>query len=253
MQHSVKQFTIGHIFNELDQTTSTNTHAMQQIQAKLAEHGTAYFAYEQTAGKGRQGKVWQTEPKANIILSVVIDAARLKINRQFDISVVAALAVYDLLSNYVPENMSIKWPNDIYYNDSKAAGILIENSLQGKKWQWCVIGIGININQVVFSETLANPISLSLITQQSYNTISLAKELCHHLENRYQQLLQGKNALLLKKYNQHLYKKEELVKLKKNNIAFNCIIKSVDQQGKLHVKDGLQDEFDFGEVEWVLQ
>ncbi len=244
---------IGHLFLELDQTHSTNTHAMNQIQSKLAEHGNAYFAHQQTAGKGRQGKVWQTEPNANIILSVVLDASKLKITQSFAISMMAALAVKDLLSQYIPQNISIKWPNDVYYNDSKAAGILIENKLQGSKWQWCVIGIGININQTNFDKNLLNPTSLACITQKKYNTLTLAKELCSFLETRYQQLITGNLQNIIADYNQHLYKRGQLVKLKKNNIAFSCTIQSVNLQGKLQVSDGLQDEFDYGEVEWILK
>ncbi len=244
---------IGHNFFELDQIDSTNTHAMNQIQSKLTEHGNAYFAHHQTAGKGRQGKVWQAEPKANIILSVVLDASRLKMSQSFTISMVAALAVTDLLSQYIRQNISIKWPNDVYYNDSKAAGILIENKLQGSKWQWCVIGIGININQTSFDNSILNPTSLSLITKKKYDTVQLAKELCCNLEKRYQQLITGNLQCLLNEYNNHLYKQGQIVKLKKNNIAFSCIIQSVNLQGKLQVSGGLQDEFDFGEVDWILK
>lgn len=244
---------IGHRFIELTETDSTNTHAMNQIQAKMAEHGIAYFAHHQTAGKGRQGKIWHTEPKANIILSVVLDASRLKISESFNISMVAALAVKDLLQQYVPANVYIKWPNDVYYNDSKAAGILIENKLQGKKWQWSVIGIGVNINQTQFEKNLLNPVSLSLITEKKYDAVLLAKDLCSCLEKRYQQLINGNNQSLLADYNNCLYKRNQVVKLKKNNIAFNCTIQSVSAHGKLLVSDGLQDEFDFGEVEWILK
>jgi BirA family transcriptional regulator, biotin operon repressor / biotin---[acetyl-CoA-carboxylase] ligase len=253
IQPNSLQPAIGYTFIELDSIDSTNTHAMQQIQAKLAEHGTAYFAHQQTAGKGRQGKVWQTEPKANIILSVVLDAARLKISQQFFISAVAALAVVDLLKSYTPNNPSIKWPNDVYYNDSKAAGILIENSLQGNKWQWCVLGIGVNINQTQFANGLINPISLQQITYKQYQAVDLAKQLCAFLEKWYQQLLNGNFLYILDTYNSHLYKKGQVVRLKKNNIAFNCTIDHVNNQGKLLVKDGLQSEFDFGEVEWVIE
>lgn len=252
MQQIQKLLPIGHQFIELEQINSTNSHAMQQIQAKLTQHGTAYFAYEQTAGRGRQGKVWHTEPKANIILSVVVHAAKIKTSNQFLLSMVAALAVYDLLNNYLPKAVRIKWPNDVYINDSKAAGILIENTMKGNKWQWAVIGIGVNINQTVFDAGLTNATSLSIATNKAYNTVALAKQLCNYLENRLQQLLLNETEHLLVQYNQVLFKRNEIVKLKKNNIAFNCTIEKVNAQGKLVVKNGLQDEFDFGEVEWIL-
>jgi BirA family biotin operon repressor/biotin-[acetyl-CoA-carboxylase] ligase len=140
----------------------------------------------------------------------------------------------------------------VYINDSKAAGILIENSLKGNKWQWAVIGIGVNINQTTFDTSLTNPTSVAAITGQQYHTIDAAKQLCSFLNIRYHQLLNGETENLLNTYNGLLYKKNQAVKLKKNNIAFNCIIRQVNAMGKLQVKDGLQDEFDFGEVEWIL-
>lgn len=252
MQQIQKLLPIGHQFIELEQINSTNSHAMQQIQANLAQHGTAYFAYKQTAGRGRQGKTWQTEPKANIILSVVVDARKIGTANQFFLSMVTALAVYDLLNNFLPNAISIKWPNDVYINDSKAAGILIENTLKGNKWQWAVIGIGVNINQTVFDTSLSNATSLSLATNKTFNTVALAKQLCICLEKRLQQLLINETENLLVQYNQVLFKRNEVVKLKKNNIAFTCTIEKVNAQGKLMVKNGLQDEFDFGEVEWIL-
>lgn len=247
------QQSIGYNFVELDSIDSTNTHAMKQIQAKLAEHGTTYFAHQQTAGKGRQGKVWQTEPSANIILSVILSADRLQMGNQFLISAVSALAVFDLLSTYAPKGLSIKWPNDVYYNDSKAAGILIENTVKGNKWQWCVVGIGVNINQTKFTTELVNPISLSKITQKKYVATDLAKKLCTFLEYWYQQLIEGNFESILFAYNNKLYKKGQNVKLKKDNIAFNCTIDKVNSQGKLLVKHGLQQEFEFGEVVWVIE
>ena len=252
MQQLQKPLSLGHQFIELEQVNSTNTYAMQQIQAKLAQHGFAYFAHTQTNGRGRQGKVWQTQPKANIILSVVVNASTIGLSNQFYLSVVAALAVADLLNTFVTQPIAIKWPNDVYINDSKAAGILIENSLKGNKWQWAVIGIGVNINQTTFDTSLTNPTSVAAITGQQYHTKDAAKQLCSFLNIRYHQLLNGETENLLNTYNDLLYKKNQAVKLKKNNIAFNCIIQQVNAMGKLQVKDGLQDEFDFGEVEWIL-
>lgn len=245
--------TIGKNIVQLDSIDSTNTHAMKQIQAKLAEHGTVYFALEQTAGKGQKGKKWQTNKGENILISAVINASQLGLHQQFYISAVAALATYDLLKKYIGKHVAIKWPNDIYVNDSKAAGILIENKLKGSKWQWCVVGIGVNINQTTFASSITNPTSLALETDKKYNVANLVKELCSFLETRFQQLLQQKPEKLLKEYNSHLYKRNKIVKLKQNNISFNCTIKEVNSNGQLLVENGLQEVFNFGEVQLVIQ
>ena len=128
---------------------------------------TVYFAYEQTMGRGQQGKQWLTEPKANIILSAVINTSKLGITNQFYLSVVAALSVFDLLNFYLPNQISIKWPNDLYINDSKAAGILIENNIKGHKWLWAIVGIGVNINQTTFNKELINATSIACLLYTS--------------------------------------------------------------------------------------
>lgn len=245
--------TIGENFVVLSTIDSTNTYAMKQIVAKMAEHGTVFFAHEQTAGKGQKDKKWLSETGSNIVISIVIKASELKTHLQFYISTVAALATIDLLKKYTQEKLSIKWPNDIYINDNKAAGILIENKLMGNIWQWCVVGIGININQQAFDETIPNATSLSVETNKHYDVIMLSKELCTYVDLRYKQLLNKQYKTLLNEYNQYLYKRNEVVNLKMNNISFNCIIKEVNDLGKLIVENGLQNEFDFGEVQWIIK
>lgn len=251
-QTSTTYKAIGNNFIQLDKVDSTNTYAMKQIQANLAEHGYVYFAFEQTAGKGQQHKTWQSQAGNNIIMSITLHTQMLLIHQQFYLSIITALATHDLLKKYTTEKISIKWPNDIFINDSKAAGILIENKLKGKKWQWSVVGIGVNIIQTVFASDIKNATSLKQVTNKNYNVTALAKELCVIFENRWQQLLQQQYSLLLKEYNELLYKQNCIVNLKKNNISFFCTIKAVNEKGKLIVENGLQDEFDFGEVTWVL-
>jgi BirA family biotin operon repressor/biotin-[acetyl-CoA-carboxylase] ligase len=225
---------------------------MEQLQANLAAHGSAFFAHNQTAGKGQHGKSWIAEPGTHIAMTVIVDCSFLLISQQFSLSVISALAAHDLFSRYAGEETYIKWPNDIYWRDRKAGGILIENLVRGNIWQNSVIGIGINLNQVHFSPLLPNPVSLKQITGKNFNTTVLAKELCHCLEHRYEQLKAGLFTQLLGQYNDHLFKRGEEVKLKKNNIAFTCCISSVSSAGELLVSGGLQECFRFGEVEWVL-
>ena len=247
------QSPIGHLFTELQTVNSTNSYAMHLVQAKMAVHGEAFFAHHQTAGKGRQGKVWQAEANSNIILSVIIDASILQMHQQFYLSAMVALAVNDFIKKYAGAKTKIKWPNDIYYNDSKAAGILIENKVKGNKWQWAVVGIGVNINQLQFSDDLQNAISLAQITSQQYNVVELAKELCQCFQERYLQLKQLEFKKIMADYNHSLYKKNKLVKLKKANVVFACTINKVEDNGNLLVTGGLQDRFEFGEVSFVIE
>ena len=134
----------------LKSVDSTNNYAMGKIHSGNARDGNAWFALEQTTGKGRRGKLWQAQNGQNILLSIVMDTLFLKVYEQFKISTVASLSCYDFFNDYAKNSVKIKWPNDLYWNDSKAGGILIENVISGNIWQWSVIGLGININQTVF-------------------------------------------------------------------------------------------------------
>jgi BirA family biotin operon repressor/biotin-[acetyl-CoA-carboxylase] ligase len=243
---------IGQPFIQFDTINSTNSYAIDSLQANLAAHGTAYFSHHQTAGKGQRGKEWITEPNSNIILSVIVDAASLAIHQQFKLSVAVSLACCDFFNNYAGDDTSIKWPNDIYWRDRKAAGILIENIIKGNAWQWAVVGIGMNINQTTFSDKTKNPVSLKQITGKQFDTALLAKELCECLEKRYQQLLHDDFSSLLKEYNQHLYKAGQTVKLKRASAVFSCTIQEVNANGQLLVAGAAKDYFEFGEVEWVI-
>lgn len=242
---------IGQPFVELSVTDSTNIYAMTHIQHNMATHGSVFFAHQQVAGKGQHGKTWVTEGGQNIILSAIIDPNPLVVGQQFRLSVAVALACFDFFRRYAGDETSIKWPNDIYWRDRKAGGILIENQIRGQHWQWAVVGIGININQTTFDPTLTNPVSLKQITGKTFDPLQLAKELCTYLTQRVHQLLNHPFSALLEEYNRYLFKRNEVVQLKRLNTRFSCTVLGVNKVGELLVKDGPADRFVFGEVNWV--
>ena len=237
-------------FTILDTVDSTNNYAMQQVHDGMAKHGMAWFATEQTAGKGQRGKNWAGEKGKNIAMSLVLEPRRLKITSQFHLSAAVALACFDFLSGYIDGETKIKWPNDLFWRDRKAGGILIENKFLGKAWKWAVVGIGININQTMFNKDLSNAVSLKQITGKTFNTIALAKELYVLLLKNLSQVIAPEK--ILQQYNQQLYKINELVTLRKAGVKFDTVIKEVSATGRLVTVDAIEREFDFGEVEWVL-
>lgn len=239
---------IGLPFIELSETESTNMYAMDQLQANLAAHGAAFFAHHQTAGRGQRGRIWQSEPGSQIALSVIADTSFLSLSNPFPISVAVGLAAYDLYSRYAGDETRIKWPNDIYWRDRKAGGILIENIVRGISWPWSVIGIGMNVSQRSFPASLINPVSLKQITGKDFSASALARELCAFLELRYQQLMRHEFDKMLTEYNTLLYRKDQAVKLQKGPVTFHCVIESVSPAGELLVSGGHR--FGFGEVKW---
>jgi BirA family biotin operon repressor/biotin-[acetyl-CoA-carboxylase] ligase len=236
----------------LESIDSTNNYAMEKVHAGLATHGTAYFAHRQTHGKGQRGKSWQTGDGKNIALTIVLNPKQLKPSQQFLLSITVALACFDFFEKYAGDETKIKWPNDLYWRDRKAGGILIENVFRDKSWKWAIAGIGININQARFSKELKNPVSLKQITGKEFDIIKLAKELHKAVMKRVDHLDAASYKKILQEYNQHLYKQNHKVKLKKKNMAFSTTIKAVSAHGDLITQDTIERHFSFGEVEWII-
>lgn len=260
---------IGKPFIELQSIDSTNKYAMGIIHGDHlpdgqgeAQHGTVIFAHEQTAGKGQRGKSWASEKGANIALSILLNPYPLSVQDQFQLSVFVAASVHEFFLKYAGDETKIKWPNDIYWRDRKAGGILIENVIGGMKseigfrkskvWKWAVIGIGININQTTFPADVPNPVSLKQITGKNFGPFELAKELCSVFEKNHQLLMLDKFEELFIYYQTHLYKKDEPVKLKKDIRVFETTIKGVSSSGQLITQHLIEERFEFGEVEWVI-
>jgi len=240
-------------FTILDSVDSTNNYAMAKAHAGLAKHGDAFFAHAQTNGKGQRGKQWQTGTAENIAISIVIDPEPLQQTQQFYLSMAVALACFDFFNKYAGDETTIKWPNDLYWRDRKAGGVLIEAVLRGSNWKWAVVGIGININQPKFSEELKNPVSLKQITGKSFDVVDMAKEL--HLLVMKRTGLIGKQSfdVLVGEYNAILYKRNEKVTLKYNNQIIEAVIDSVAPSGELYVSDSIQTQFTFGEIEFLIE
>jgi BirA family transcriptional regulator, biotin operon repressor / biotin---[acetyl-CoA-carboxylase] ligase len=239
-------------FTILDTVDSTNNYAMGRVHAGIADHGMLWFTKEQTAGKGQRGKTWTMEKGKNIAMSLVLKPPRLQITNQFYLNAAVALSCFEFFLKYAGNETKIKWPNDLFWGDRKAGGVLIENILQGNIWKWAVVGIGININQVKFDEFLINPVSLKQITGKTYNTVDLAKELYALLMKNLTGLKTMDVVKLMEQYNEHLYKINKKVILKKEGIKFETVIKEVSAQGRLITVDAIEREFAFGEVEWII-
>lgn len=244
--------TIGLPFIELQSVDSTNKYAMARIHAGMAQHGTAVFSHEQTRGKGQRGKSWASEKNANIALSILLNPSPLALSEQFRLSVLMSVSLHEFFSGYAGNESKIKWPNDLYWRDRKAGGILIENIIRAGNWKWAVAGAGININQTVFSPDLPNPVSLRQITGKKSDPVKLAKELCQIIDKNYQILMKDGFNRLLTVYQSLLYKKDETVKLKKDSRVFEATIKGVTESGQLIAFHAIEETFEFGELEWVL-
>jgi BirA family transcriptional regulator, biotin operon repressor / biotin---[acetyl-CoA-carboxylase] ligase len=238
---------------ELESTDSTNNYAMGLIHAGLAQHGTTVLAAHQTAGKGQRGKNWESPAGESLNFSIVICPLFLNPSNSFQLLATIAVAVQKRIELYTGDETKIKWPNDLYWRDRKAGGILIESVIKGNNWKWAVIGIGINCNQGSFPSFLPNPVSLKQITGKNISILQLAKELQTDLMNTVSNLEKNGFANFFKAYNQKLYKQNLPVKLKHQNRSFETIVKRVNEAGELIAGNSEEWQFRFGEVEWVIE
>jgi BirA family transcriptional regulator, biotin operon repressor / biotin---[acetyl-CoA-carboxylase] ligase len=242
---------IGSTLIELQQVDSTNNYATGLIHAGMAQHGIVVTAKEQTSGKGQRNRSWEAVPGENITLSVIIEPNDLVLAEAFLLSMAVAVACRRFFSAYAGPDTRIKWPNDIYWNDRKAGGILIENILSGTKWKYAVAGIGININQVKFGESTGKPVSLKQITGKDFEIQQLISELLDHLEDCFTELVKHKE-LVTAEYHLHLYKSGEEVRFKKANRSFRAIVKGVTDHGRLILLHGIEHSYEIGEIEWII-
>jgi BirA family transcriptional regulator, biotin operon repressor / biotin---[acetyl-CoA-carboxylase] ligase len=246
--------TLGLPFIELQSIDSTNNYAFTQLHAGLAQHGTAFFAHEQVAGKGQRGKSWMAPHGSSVIISLVIAPHPLDISRQFWLNACVALSVKEFFAKYAGEDSKIKWPNDIYWHDRKAGGILIESVIRGDNpgWQWAVAGIGLNINQASFPPALHNPVSLRQITGREFDTVALAKELCQTIDSNFQSLITEGFEALYASYLNALYKRNEQVRFRDGARIFEAEVRSVSRTGTLIIRHGIEEEVTHGQVEWLI-
>ena len=158
----------------ISETNSTNSYLQNFCAKEKTEEFTTVAADYQTSGRGQRGNSWESEPHKNLLFSFVLFPEFLEARRQFLISQIVSLAIKEELDTYT-DDVSIKWPNDIYWKEKKICGILIENDLIGRNISRSIAGIGININQEEFHSPAPNPVSLYQITGKQYDIYEVLK------------------------------------------------------------------------------
>lgn len=239
----------------LEVTDSSNNYAKQLIAEKKAEHGTVVLAYCQENGKGHAGNHWESETKKNLLMSLVLFPEFLPAEKQFYLSKIVSLALIELLEEEIKEEkVTIKWPNDIYSDDKKLAGILIENSVSGHYMHSSVVGIGLNVNQENFSSALPNPVSIKQITGKNYSIEEMAARFQDKFYEWYIHLEHQQITAIDINYFNKLYRKNEWSLFRKNDAEFEARINGIGEYGQLILeeRDGRLSEYQFKEVEFII-
>ena len=240
---------IGSTIVHLDSIDSTNNYAAKELLTKSLNEGTVFVAACQRSGRGQGKSMWESAKDLNLTFSIVLYPKRVEVVRQFSISKAISLGVTDFLSQQVG-GVSIKWPNDIYVNDKKIAGILIETAISAGKFTRAIVGIGLNINQEIFVSDAPNPVSLKNLTGKDYDLSEMLNSLCGKLDRRYLQLIRGETAVMNYDYEQLLYRRQIWAKYRADSTDFEGMITGVDFDGCLMIetREGIIRRFQFKEV-----
>jgi BirA family biotin operon repressor/biotin-[acetyl-CoA-carboxylase] ligase len=245
---------IGAYIEQIEQVDSTNRYASSLLKEKRPPEGTIVIAKNQFKGKGQSTNKWESEPGKNLTFSIILYPGFIEISRQFEISKAISLGISDYLRKYL-DGVSIKWPNDIYVEKNKIAGILMEYSVQGNIISSGIIGIGLNINQDKFLSDAPNPVSLTQLTGAKYHLEECLSELLENLNSRYQQLMDQDFTDIDLDYEQILYQKDIIASYCSKGEVFEGKIRGVDEYGLLLIETAEHQilRFDYKEVIFLNQ
>ena len=250
----------------LSECDSTNTRLKQLLATGQAPD--YIYAGFQTAGRGQTGNGWESERGKNLVCSILVESQKSKVESLFDLNVAVSVAVHRTVTGYglqvTGDEVTIKWPNDIYWKDKKLAGILIENAIVGGELRYAIAGIGLNVNQTEFRSDAPNPISLRQITGQEQDIDKLMQRL-------YNEVQKATEEDVWDYYRAHLYRREGYWPYVEREVSteptmnansqepiakslFRARIEDVLPTGELVLRDeeGKQRKYHFKQVRYII-
>ena len=251
----MKTLFIGQNAVHLKSVGSTNTYASEMLRQIGLTEGQLFYTFDQQNGRGQRGNAWETEPHKNLGLSLYLTPNFLSVEKQFMLTKIVSLAVADLMAETlknsgVEAKVNIKWPNDIYVNGKKIAGILIENNLRESSIQNSIIGVGINVNQTVFSNELKNATSLKLLADKEFDLSEIIHRFCELMEGYYLQLRGNGTEKIDVLYLEKLFQINEWRNYFSGNHSFEGKLIGVNSLGKLKIekRNSEVSEYDLKEI-----
>ena len=247
---------VGHNRINLSAVDSTNDFLKRMVSnSEPLPEGTVIMADNQYAGRGQQQNTWSAEPGKNLTFSIYLSPKFLPLDKQFFLNMAVSNGLYNALSSLkgiFPKN---KWPNDVYIENRKLGGVLIENIVAGSTIKATIVGIGINVNQRNFSTELTEKAtSVYQFLQHDVNLIKLLDELCSQIEQQYLILRAGNYTYLKNVYVSNLYRYRQPGLFRQNGETFEGMVVDVTDTGQLVLKvdNGLR-YYNFKEIEFLTQ
>jgi len=240
---------VGQTIKVLPSCPSTNSYIAQKLQKGQLKNGEVIITDNQTEGRGQRGNVWESENGKNLTFSIGIFDLELPITEQFRLHFITSLAIIKTINENTLAKASIKWPNDIFIGDKKVAGILIENNIRKNEIYSSIIGIGLNVNQLLFETNHAT--SLALETYQEHHKDEILRSFLENFEHFIFRKEDKKSLEEL--YLKNSFRLNTIAKFKDDNGNFKGIIRGLNTEGMLLIeKEGKIISYNFKEVAYIL-
>ena len=231
-------------------TDSTNIRA-KQLGDEGAPHGTLVTADQQSAGRGRRGRGWESPPGCSVYMSILLRPDIPPVKAPM-LTLVMALSVAGSLKDCTDLDVQIKWPNDIILNGKKLVGILTEMSTEIDYINHVVIGVGINVNMEYLPEGIRDKAtSLRLATGHVVRRSELIASTMKQFERYYGLFLESRNLESMREeYNQLLVNRGKEVRILGGKEEYNAVALGINSEGELLVRreDGSEEAVFAGEV-----
>ena len=239
-----------HHFVQID---STNAY-LQRQQSECNIRNWVVSADEQTAGKGMGNNGWESEVGKNLTFSLAVGMDFLPAKRQFQLSKAVPLGIIEVLDGILPpEKLSIKWPNDIYYDNHKLAGILINSTIKANMMDVSIIGIGLNVNQIHFQDWPTRPVSIKMITGKDYDLQPLLEQIAERIIIKVEQLKNNPTSIE-HDYLKRLFRYRTWAEYEVKGETLRLFMTGIDPFGRLMMRDESDNSycFDIKEIKFLL-
>lgn len=220
---------------------STNTYLKKNY--KELENFTFVSASNQTQGRGRNVRRWESDNN-NLLFSLLINDSKY-FSYKNSLSIISAYSIIQVLKEYKIDNLSIKWPNDVFVEDKKICGILLE-STSINDIECVIVGVGINVNQTKFDfDYIHEPTSLKNILKKDIDISELKKNIYNTLINNFNKLINGYDFyqdiinydyLKDKQVYALINNQKKLVKVKGINLDYSLAI--IDDETQMNINSG---------------
>ena len=238
----------------IDETDSTNRWMKELIQLHPSEetqHEMVVVCDYQTAGRGCGSNSWEAEPGKNLLMSVLMHPKKVSARTQFIITQIVSVALCRTIETVIgsEHRVTIKWPNDIYVGDKKICGVLIENSIEGRRIKDCIIGIGLNVNQTEFRSDAPNPVSIAQLTGKETDREEVLNTFLEELTK------QCENRNIHRDYLRKMYRRNGMYPFETEGSRFMARVAGVNDDGRLMLEDedGIAHLFRFKEVTFIIK